>query len=74
MRQISQIVCWASDRKGLKTEHGAPVSRCEQLMAAGGPQMLSTTSIRGRNLVTCLTILGVEMQAVEVDAQKHQHR
>ena len=46
------------------------MSRCEQLMAAGGPQMLSPTSIRGRNLVTCLTILGVEMQAVEVDAQK----
>ena len=24
--------------------------------------------------MSCLTMLGVEMQAVEVDAQRHQHR
>jgi len=24
-------------------------------------------------LMSCMTILGIEMQAVEVDAQRHQH-
>ena len=33
---------WASHRKGLTTEHGTPVSRYEQSMAASGPQMLAT--------------------------------
>jgi len=26
-------------------EHGTPVSRYEQLMAAGGPQMLATSNV-----------------------------
>jgi len=29
------------------TEHGTPVSRYEQLMAAGGPQMLATSNVCG---------------------------
>ena len=32
---------------GPTTEHGTPVSRYEQLMAAGGPQMLATSNVWG---------------------------
>jgi len=35
----------AGYRKGPTTEHGTPVSRYEQLMTAGGPQMLATSNI-----------------------------
>ena len=35
----------AGYRKGPTTEHGTPVSRYEQLMAAGGPQMLATSNV-----------------------------
>jgi len=34
----------AGYRKNPTTEHGTPVSRYEQLMAAGGPQMLATSN------------------------------
>ena len=37
----------AGYRKGPTTEHGTPVSRYEQLMAAGGPQMLATSNVCG---------------------------
>jgi len=35
----------AGYRKGLTTEHRTPVSRYEQLMAAGGLQMLATSNV-----------------------------
>jgi len=35
----------AGHRKGPTTEHGTPVSLYEQLMAAGGPQMLPTSNV-----------------------------
>jgi len=31
--------------KGPTTEHGTPVSQYEQLLAAGGPQMLATNNV-----------------------------
>jgi len=31
--------------ENLATLHGTPVSRYEQLMAAGGPQMLATSNV-----------------------------
>jgi len=36
------------------TEHGTPVSRYEQLMAAGGPQMLATSNVLGADAVVLI--------------------
>ena len=35
----------ATEKARRPTEHGTPVSRYEQLMAAGGPQMLATSNV-----------------------------
>ena len=42
----------AGHRKGPTTEHGTPVSRYEQLMAAGGAQMLRQTDAGVHSLPT----------------------